>query len=253
MCPGAPFLVEGVADAVAARLAVVGRAGRQALALLPAADSVLLISAGSPGQRTGDDGWRLIPPGSTIARTSIVRSDGPVLPHQRRQATASERAGGVNNMVVDPAVGTIVGASLLADTADSEHAAPEVTTVEIHGDPAGAAAAVTSFVDAADRVAVLVIADGAACHGDDAPGRRDDRSTSYDAALAAALTIGDPDALGLACADRELASELLAIVDPLDVLARLTATKPPDASELLYVGAPTGVGYLVASWRWDRS
>lgn len=250
MCPGAPFLIEGVADAVAARLAVIVRASRAALALLPAADSVLLLSAGSPAGREGD-GWRLITRGTTIPRTSIVRSDGPVLPPRYRpQTPVSEPTAAAD--VIDPTVGTIVGASLLTDLADAERAVPDVITVEIHGDPIGGAAAAASVIAAADRIALLVIADGAACHGDDAPGRRDDRSAAFDAALTAALTIGDPDALGRACADRELAAELLAIVDPLAVLAQLTAASPPDAAELLYSGAPMGVGYLVASWRWDR-
>ena len=250
MCPGAPFLVEGAADSIAGRLAGVGRASGQALALLPAADAVLLLSATSPGMREIGDGWRLIPRGTPIPRTSVVRSDGPALPSQRRLQQLSE-AGASADEVSNPAVGTIVGASLLTDSA--ELGVPDFTTVEINGDSIGGAAAAASVVAAADRIALLVIADGAACHGDDAPGRRDDRSTAFDAALAAALTMGDPDALGRACADRELAADLLAIVDPLDVLARLTAPTPPDAAELLYAGAPMGVGYLVASWRWDRS
>ena len=248
MCPGAPFLVGGVADAVATRLAVVGRACQQALALLPNADAVLLLSAAAPGGRRQGDGWRLISRGSPIPRTSIVRSDTLPLHRGRPPSTPGETDG-----VLDPAVGTVVGAGLLTDGADDQRPLPEFSTVEIHGDPVGGAAAAASVVAAADRIAIVVIADGAACHGDDAPGRRDDRATAFDAALAAALTMGDPDALGRACADRELAADLLAIVDPLAVLARLTAATPPDAAELLYSGAPMGVGYLVASWRWDRS
>ena len=97
---------------------------------------------------------------------------------------------------------------------------------------------------------MLVIADGSACHGDDAPGRRDDRAAAFDAALAGALAAGDPAALRIAAADRDLGRELLATVDPLTVLALLTASAPPTHADLLFAGAPLGVGYLVASWRW---
>ena len=45
----------------------------------------------------------------------------------------------------------------------------------------------------------------------------------------------------------------MATVDPLAVLAGLTASRAPDAAELLYSAAPLGVGYLVASWGWAPS
>jgi hypothetical protein len=50
-----------------------------------------------------------------------------------------------------------------------------------------------------------------------------------------------------------LAGELLATVDPLAVLAALTVGDPPSSAALLYSDAPFGVGYLVASWRWNRT
>ena len=126
--------------------------------------------------------------------------------------------------------------------------------MEITGDPAGAAQDLASRLGAAQRVAVLVIADGSACHGDAAPGRRDDRAGPFDLALAHALAAGDPAALCAATTDRALAGELMASVDPLAVVALLlTAQRPPDDAELLYSAAPLGVGYLVASWRWAHS
>ena len=108
--------------------------------------------------------------------------------------------------------------------------------------------------DGPDRVTVLVIADGAACHGDNAPGRRDDRSDAFDAALAHALATGDPAALADACRNPELpADAVMASVNPLALLADLTRSAPPDAADLLYSGAPFGVGYFVASWRWNQA
>ena len=72
----------------------------------------------------------------------------------------------------------------------------------------------------------------------------------FEASLSAALASGDPAALRAATADAALAIELLASVNPLTMLALLTASRPPDDAELLYSAAPLGVGYLVASWRW---
>jgi hypothetical protein len=127
---------------------------------------------------------------------------------------------------------------------------PPTTAIEITGDPAEVAVMLAGRAQSAQRLAVLVIADGSACHGDDAPGRRDDRAAPFDAALADALAAGDPAALRTAAADRALGRALLSSVDPLTVLARLTEERPPLSADLLYAGAPLGVGYLVASWRW---
>ncbi len=66
------------------------------------------------------------------------------------------------------------------------------------------------------------------------------------------LSRGDPDGLRLACADRDLADRLLAVTEPLTVLADLTSANPPATADLLYRGTPYGVGYLVACWQWSR-
>jgi hypothetical protein len=244
VCPGAPFLVEGVAPAVAARMTEVGTACARSVAQLPRADAVLLVTAGA---RSGRSGWRVFAPGAVISPASIVRSDlaGTRVPADR--PVTDGESGPAPELIDDPAVGTIVGAHLLA----LDRPGTPVVAVEVHDDPTGAAAAAAGAVAGFDRIALLVIADGSACHGDDAPGRRDDRSAPFDATLATALAAGDPAALTRACADRALAADLLANVDPLEVLARLTADRCPVAAELLFAGAPLGVGYLVASWHWS--
>ena len=104
-----------------------------------------------------------------------------------------------------------------------------------------------------ERISLLVVADGSACHGDDAPGRLDDRAVPFDAAVTDALAAGDPARLRNACADRVLAGQLLATVDPLAVLALLTEDRPPQAADVLFAGAPLGVWYVAASWRWTES
>ena len=246
MCPGAPFLIPGTADRINARLPAVADACRDAVADLPGADSVLLITAAPSGSTIGDSAepaWRELPPGIVISSSPLRRSD---LPRTRPVATAPA--------VGTDSVGTMVGAALLAGrTARSitpVTSPSTATVVEIVGDPAAVAAMLTARCAGEERIALLVIADGSACHGDDAPGRRDDRAAGFDAMLADALASGDPQALQDACADPDLARELLAGVAPLAVLALLTADHPPTAAELLYSGAPLGVGYLVASWRW---
>jgi hypothetical protein len=272
VCPGAPFLIDGTADPIAARLQPVTLAAADAVARLPPADLTLLLTGSNRpgvGRERGGIGWRVLPPGTHIPTTALRRSDVPD-PHALTLTATTANLTAVP--VSDPAVGTMVGAYLL-DAAVRRRADPvpsdvlldrpqpagqpadgtESIAVEIGRDPAGAARALAARLNAARRVAVLVIADGAACHGDAAPGRRDDRAEAFDTALARALASGDPAALHAATTDRALAGELMASVEPLAVLALLTAERPPDAAELLYSAAPLGVGYLVASWGWAQS
>lgn len=225
VCPGAPLLIPGVADRLAFAQADLVDACRTVVRSLAAADRIIVLAAGRRPT--------VFPAGtvaSQVATPAVRRSDlhppvcRPVLP-----------------------VGAVVGQSLL------ERAFPDgvplpVDLVEIGDDPETAAAAVRHRAGARD--ALLVIADGAATHDDDSPGRRDDRAGPFDDRLAAALAGGDPVALAQACADRDLAGRLLAVTGPLQVMAGLLRTDPPTASELHYRGSPYGVGYLVASWRW---
>jgi hypothetical protein len=272
VCPGAPFLIEGTADAIATRLQPVTLAAADAVARLPPADLTLLLTGSSGpvgGRDPGGLGWRVLPPGTPIPTTVLRRSD---LPDPHMLTLGSGTASATAAPVSDPAVGTIVGAYLLDAAvrrrsdlvpslapldrqrpAGSPHGGAESIALEIARDPAGAAQALADRLASVRRVAVLVIADGSACHGDAAPGRRDDRAGPFDLALARALASGDPAALQIATTDRALAAELLASVEPLAVLALLTAGRPPDDAELLYSAAPLGVGYLVASWRWAGS
>ncbi len=228
---------------MAARLQPVVMACRVALNGLPRADSIVLLAAGRSA--AGGAPFRELPVGSAIAMTSVRRADHRV-PALNLPTCLPLTAPGPR--IVDPAVGTMVGAALL----DQASGQLPVTAVEVI-DSAATANMLFPMTRSSERVALLVIADGAACHGDDAPGRRDDRSTGFDAAVSAALAAGSPAELSAACADRSLACALLASVGPLDVLARLAATGPPAMAELLYADAPVGVGYWVASWRWtDR-
>src|SRR5450755_1620360 len=76
VCPGAPFLVDGVADAIAGRLSAVSAACRHTLALLPDSDAVLLLTTGA-ADVAADPAlpWRLLVPGTIVSSAPVRRSD----------------------------------------------------------------------------------------------------------------------------------------------------------------------------------
>jgi hypothetical protein len=103
----------------------------------------------------------------------------------------------------------------------------------------------------ADRiwVGLILVADGAACHGPKAPKAQDPRATPYDAEVRAALASGRPGRL--AALDATLGDELGATgsqVWPL-LAAAAGANDPDPVGEVLWSGAPYGVGWTVANWR----
>ncbi|HEX7537829.1 MAG TPA: hypothetical protein VF391_12610 [Dermatophilaceae bacterium] len=96
------------------------------------------------------------------------------------------------------------------------------------------------------RVALIVVADGAACHGPKAPRSEDARAQEYDDGVCVALASGQPRRL--AQVDVDLGAELGATgpqVWPLLV----TAAGGDMIGEVLWAEAPYGVGWAVASWR----
>jgi hypothetical protein len=109
------------------------------------------------------------------------------------------------------------------------------------------------------RIGLLLMADGAACHGPKAPRAQDDRAKPYDDEVCAALASGQPGRLGQI--DTSLGNELgatgAAVWPVLVAAAGATepatehegATDPGQIAEVLWTGAPYGVGWTVASWR----
>lgn len=98
----------------------------------------------------------------------------------------------------------------------------------------------------------LVVADGSAKRSDTAPGYLDPRAEAFDAEIGRALAAGDPRAL--AAIDAELADELWCTgAEPLRLFGEaVTAETRRGAhvkARLRYDGAPRGVGYWVADWR----
>jgi hypothetical protein len=99
----------------------------------------------------------------------------------------------------------------------------------------------------ASPVGLLLMADGAACHGPKAPRAEDSRAGAYEDAVNAALAAGDPAALH--ALDPVLGAELSATGPRLWPLLTAAAAGGTWTGELLHHGAPYGVGWTVALWR----
>ncbi len=112
----------------------------------------------------------------------------------------------------------------------------------------GAAATVLGehLRDVDTRVALILVADGALCHGPKAPRAEDSRAQAYDDGVCAALASGKPDRL--AELDAEVGQELGASGPQVwPVLS--TAAGSDGVGEVLWRGEPYGVGWAVATWR----
>lgn len=92
---------------------------------------------------------------------------------------------------------------------------------------------------------LLVVGDGTARRTEKAPGHLDPRAEGFDAQVVAAVEAGSPSAL--LALDPSLGAELLAAGVPVwrAVASVLDGSFDVD---VLYVGAPYGVGYVVATW-----
>ncbi|MEO6142716.1 MAG: hypothetical protein ABIP19_01945 [Dermatophilaceae bacterium] len=95
-------------------------------------------------------------------------------------------------------------------------------------------------------VALILVADGAACHGPKAPRAEDSRAHAFDDSVCAALASGEPGRL--ARIDVDLGHELGASGPQVwPVLSAAAGAK--GTGEVLWRGAPYGVGWAVAAWR----
>src|SRR5665647_1841794 len=98
-------------------------------------------------------------------------------------------------------------------------------------------------------IALILVADGATCHGPKAPRAEDSRAPAYEDAVCAALASGQGAELAQIDADlgRELGATLPQVWPVL-----LAAASGHWIGELTWRGAPYGVGWAVASWRRSR-
>ena len=95
-------------------------------------------------------------------------------------------------------------------------------------------------------VGLILVADGAVCHGPKAPRAQDERAQAYDDGVCAALESGQPDRL--ADIDGDLGEELGA-TGPQVWPVLLAAADGDGIGRVLWSGAPYGVGWAVAAWR----
>lgn len=102
------------------------------------------------------------------------------------------------------------------------------------------------LLDTDEEVGLLVLGDGSNRRGRGSPGAHDERAEAFDERVAEAL--GRADTAQLAGLDPELAERLgVSGWTPWQVLAH-AAGGGAWRGELLYTGAPFGVGYHVAVW-----
>ncbi len=230
---------------------------RTAIATLTDADRVLLLTS---GPRTRDLGASS-PRGSVVHQPGTVISSGPLTdsrlpPHfLRRLAGGHDDTAAERESRQDPGVGVIVGTALLAGSGiELPTTALELgEDFEVGRSGESAARVLAAARNSADRVAILLIAEGSASRGPDSPGGGQDGAEAFDAALAAALAEGSPLALALAAGtSASLPAALMFTSGPsLRALADVTRQRPPTHAELLFDAAPLGVGYFVAAWSWD--
>lgn len=121
-----------------------------------------------------------------------------------------------------------------------------VDLVSVLASPDECTARGRSLRDVDGDLGLLVLGDGSHRHGARAPGPPDERAEPFDATVAAALAAAE--VAGLCTLDPAVACELGAVGRaPWQVLAGFAAGAKWHA-ELLYSGAPFGVGYHVATW-----
>lgn len=229
VCPHPPLLVPEVAGAAAGELDDLRAACDTALSRLLAADPdvLLLVGAGptTARYRSADHG-SLRPYGvdRTVPLWKVNCAGGAYLPLSLTiGAWLVGRSG--------------TGLPRSAHTIAADAPPPECARL-------GAELATTG----PGRTALLVMGDGSACRGRQAPGYDDPRAQPYDDAVAAALADADADAL--LDLDPEAAVRLrVAGRAPWQVLAgAVRAAGGHWRGELTHHSAPYGVAYLVASW-----
>jgi len=134
--------------------------------------------------------------------------------------------------------------SMLLDQAG--HRGPrELQSVAERESPEACAALGEGLAAAADRVALLVMADGSARRTLRAPGYLDARSAPFDEEVHRAVRQADLEAL--LAIDPLLAHELMATGRPCWQVLAGAARGPQSACQVRYCDDPFGVSYLVAS------
>jgi hypothetical protein len=212
--PATPLLVPGVgAGATPETDDLRSRCGQAVEALTAAAPDLLVV--------VGRDGG--------VRATSLA----PWAPGCAAAATAVD--------IPEPVpLGPLVGAALTRGRRRS------FVVVDPETSPPDCARLGAEVAGLADRVAVLAVGDGSACHHAKAPGYVDPRAPSYDDTVHACLSAADT--VGLLALDVATAAELrVAGRVAWQVLAG--AARPAGSwTATAHLEVPYGVGYHVATW-----
>jgi hypothetical protein len=224
-CPYPPLLVPALAAGAAAELEPVRDACRTALTRVHArAERLVLIGAGETSAFH-----------SPVARGSLS-GHGVAVEVQ----LGSPACGGS----VELPLSLTVGAWLLTQAVGDRTGA---VGFSVGPDFASGRAALDLLALAeTGRVGLVVMGDGSARRSTTAPGYLDERAEPFDSAVEAAFCDGDGDAL--ANLDEQLGADLLAAGVPAWRAAGALLAGGDYDAELLYAGAPYGVGYFVAHW-----
>ncbi|TDE14014.1 hypothetical protein [Jiangella asiatica] len=227
ICPHPPLLVAGLGPARDARLDQLRSACWSAVEALRAGSPDTLVVVGTGATTTSD-----APRAGSLAPYGVDRevalpgggppaADGAVLP--------LSLCVGAWLLERDGWDGTVVAATVAAD-----------------GSAADCVGLGERLAGQADRVALLVMADGSALRADTSPPQVREKAAGFDAAVARAVLDGDPQQL--LALDSELGAAVGSSgVNPLRVLAGAAADELFDA-DVLYDEAPYGVGYVVGVW-----
>jgi len=230
VCPHPPLIVPEVAGGAAGELDELRTACDAAIARLYASGAQTIVVIGGDERSVEHD----FPYGGTFAPWG--------LPLTVRLGPAPDGSGGTHRL----ALSLLVGAWLLTRS-EPPGLTYRMSTVG-YDEPVERCTAAARRLAAEGPWALLVMGDGSACRGEEAPGYDDPRAKPYDDGVAAALAGADAEALlGL---DPGLSAELkVAGRAPWQVLAgAVRAAGGAWRGGLGYYAAPYGVAYFVASW-----
>lgn len=224
VCPHPPLLVPEVAVGAAGELDACRSACARALQAVAGrrADLLVLVGGGPTTTMHASGAVGSLQPFGVPVEAALGRADGSRIPTLPLSLT-------VGAWLARGWEGPVEGVEVDADAEPSEcfRLGAEVAA-------------------RAERVALLVLADGSARRGPTAPGYTDPRAQPFDASVEQALATGDPRTL--ATLDPDLATDLL--VGGRAALQVLAGAAEPTSwdGQVLYADDPYGVRYVVAVW-----
>lgn len=266
--PAAPALITELMAGAAPEVEPVRRAARAAIAQVCSRlagpggrrplGRLVVVGAADGADEAGSRSYDLGGPVTDATFGPLLQLDAiPGAPPEfsapdpaRAQPTVAGESRGLSVAVPTP---LLVARRLAADAIQDDRASAPVwaEALWLTLTPQAVADYARSLVHDDAPIGVILVADGAACHGPKAPRAEDPRAQDYDDAVCRALASADPadwvhldPALG-----RELAAEG---ADLWPLLAAAAGAVEPGSpawrAQLQWRGAPYGVGWFVATW-----